>query len=184
MVVTNLAIQTNGEIDFRKFLVWNIETENPVEVLSNIEISRVAYENQKKIFEHPIENGLTISDGTIQEPIRISINAYIRIDDEETLTELEYLYKNSVKLRIRTENRINENMIISSQPFEIKGDMIDKTLYSIVFREAQEVMPQYVGMPKAKKKSNVSRVNSGIKKGKETPKKTSWAYSAIFGGRT
>lgn len=186
MTSTNLVINTNNNIDLRKFIVWNIEEEKPVEVLNGLEISRISYENQKKIFEHPIESGLTISDGTIQEPVRISVSAYIAIDDENTLTELEYLYKKSVKLRIRTENRVNENMILAAEPFEVKGEMLNKTLYSIVFKEAQEVMPQYVGMAKAKKKTSVSRVNSGTKQTKkaEKAKKSSWLHSLIFGGRT
>ena len=157
---TNLVLFTNNEGDFRKFIVWNIETANPIEVLSNLEISRIGLELQKKMFEHPLENGATIVDYEILEPKRVTVNAYISIDDSSTLTELEQLYLNGTRLRIRAENRILENMVIASQPYEITGSMIDKTLYSISFKQADFIMPQYVGMPAAKKKTNTSRVNS------------------------
>lgn len=183
-VQTNLVLLTN-EVDTRKFIAWNIETANNREVLSALQISRVSIENQKKMFEHPLENGSTIIDYEILEPKKASIQAYISNDDNTTLTELEQLYLNGTLLRLRAENKILNNMVIASQPFEITGAMVDKTLYSISFKEAQYVMPQYVGMPRAKKKSNTSRVNSGIKQAQAKPeKKRDWIKSLIHGGQT
>ena len=179
-----LLIPNNG-FDTRKFIAWNIENAKPVEVLSNLQIGRIAVELQKKMFEHPLENGATIVDYEVLEPKKASIQAYIDIDDNTTLTELEQLYLNGTRLRLRAENRILENMVVSSQPYEITGSMIDKTLYSISFKQADFVMPQYVGMPNAKKKSNTSRVNSGIKQAQAKPeKKRDWIKSLIYGGLT
>ena len=168
----------------KKFVIWNIEGEKPVEVLQNLENTRLTFDNNKKLFEHPLEDGSKIIDFSILEQKKISIQSYIAVDDSATLTELENLYLNGTLLRIRAENRIVDNVIISGQPFELTGERNNKTLYSITFQEAQFVTPQYVSMPNAKKKSNVSRVNSGIKKTEKTEKKSSWLSSAIFGGRT
>ena len=184
---TNLVLLIpNNEVDTRKFIVWNIENAKPIEVLANLQIDRIAVELQKKMFEHPLENGVTIVDYEVLEPKKASIQAYIGVDDNTTLTELEQLYLNGTRLRLRAENRILENMIVASQPYEITGSMIDKTLYSISFKQADFVMPQYVGMPNAKNKSNTSRVNSGIKQAQNKTnekKNSSWLNSLIFGGR-
>lgn len=183
---TNLVIVSGDtEVETKKFVVWNIEGENPVEVLQNLEITRIAFEDAKKLFEHPLEDGSKIIDFSITEQKKATMQAYIAVDDEETLTELNQIYINGTLLRIRAENKIVENVVISSQPFELTGDIIDKTAYSISFQEAQFINPQYVSMPNAKKKTNISRVNSGIKKAEKTEtKKSSWLNSLIFGGRT
>lgn len=184
---TNLVlIMADTSMDRRKFIVWNIEGEKPVEVLSRLQITRVAIENQKKVFEHPLENGATVVDYEIMEPKKVAIQAYIAVDDMTTLTELDKLYMAGTLLRLRAENRIIDNMVVSSQPYEVTSGMIDKSLYSIAFKEADFVQPQYVAMPAAQNKKNVSRVNSGIK---QTTNKTaekqkqSWAASLFFGNK-
>lgn len=184
-IKTNLVLLlNNNELDVRKFIVWNIEEKQPVEVLQNLQITKISIENQKKMFEHPLEDGSTIVDYSIIEAKKASITAYISNDDAESLSELERLYLNGTKLRIRAENKIIENMVVASQPFEISGEIFDKNLYTITLKEAQFVMPQYVEMPKAKKKANTSRVQTGVKQAKEVKKPASWLYSLFFGGRT
>ena len=183
-VQTNLVLIANNEVDTRKFIVWNTETANNTEVLSQLQISRISVENQKKMFEHPLENGATIVDYEILDPKRVNIQAYIANDDTATLNELEQLYLNGTQLRLRAENKILNNMVIAAQPLEITSSMLDKNLYSISFKEAQYVMPQYVGMPNAKKKSNTSRVNSGIKQAQKVEKPKSWLASLFTGGRS
>lgn len=182
---TNLILLLkNSNQDIRKFVVWKTENDKPVEVLKGLYIAHVSVENQKKIFEHPIETGAIIVDHEILEAKKVNIQAYISLDDSDTLTELEQLYIDGTLLIIRADNRIIENMLIASQPFEITGSVFDKTLYSISFKEAQTVTPQYVAMPKTSNKANTSRVNSGVKQAQETTKKQSWLRSLWQGGRT
>lgn len=183
---TNLVITTNGEIDTRKVIIWNIQQQKPVEVLQNAELIRANVENQKKMFEHPLEDGSKVIDYIVFDPVKIALQAYITTDDTETLAELDRLYYESTLLRVRAENKITDNLVIASQPFEIKSDVVGKNLYSLNLQEAQFISPQFVSMPNAQKKSNVSRVNSGVKKAEktETKKKSSWLSSLIFGGRT
>lgn len=184
---TNLVLFMNNDSpDTRKFIVWNMEGEKPQEVLSALQITRIGVEIQKKVFEHPLENGASIVDYEILEPKKATIQAYIAVDDLTTLSELEKLYIQGTLLRVRAENRIINNMVISAQPHEITGGIIDKSLYSISMKEADFVSPQYVSMPAAKSKKNVSRVNSGIKQttNKTAEKKNqSWAASLFFGNK-
>lgn len=184
---TNLVLLINNDSqDLRKFIVWNIEGNKPQEVLSQLQIARIGIEIQKKVFEHPLENGATIVDYEIQEPKKATLQAYIAVDDITTLAELEELYLRGTLLRVRAENRIIDNMIISSQPYEITGGMLDKSLYSISLKEADFIDPQYVSMPAAKNKKNTSRVNSGVKqitnKTPEKQKKNQSWLASIFSG--
>ena len=182
---TNLVLLiANTGADIRKFIVWRTDGNSPVEVLSKLEISRIAVEDSAKVFEHPIESGAVIVDYEVFEPKSVTIQAYISNDDASTLKELEYLYLSGAELRIRAGNKIIDKVVINSKPYEITGSVFDKTLYSINFREAQEVSPVYTNLPKAQNASNTSRVNSGVKQAKPTPAKRSWLKSAISGGRT
>lgn len=181
---TNLIILlTSNNSDMRKFIIWQKDGENLTEVLTGLQVSRIAFEDNAKLFEHPIETGLVITDHEIFEPKRVVIQAYISNDDETTLTELEQLYLSGSPLKIRAGNKIIEKAIIASKPFEINGAIFDKTLYSIAFREYFEVTPTYAKMPprKVQNKANASRVNKGVKQAKTVKKNQSWFDSILFG---
>ena len=182
---TNLILlMSNTEGEAKKFQLWTKEGDDLNEVLPNLEITRVAVEDQAKIFEHPLETGSVIVDHMILEPQQATIQAYISIDDDETLRTLEQFYLSGTKLTMRAENKIIDNVIIKSKPKEITSSVLDKTLYSITFRQAEEVEPMYVAMPpkKVANKATSSRVNSGIKQA--APVKKSWFASLFTGGRT
>jgi len=162
--ITNIVLLLRNTVtDNRKFVVWKIDDKNPSEVFQSLQITKITTDKKMKLFEHPIETGAVIVDHEIEDPTAVSIEALISIDAQAVLTEIENLYNDGTKLRIRANNRIMENMVINALPEEITSEIFDKTRYSIGFRQALEVSPQYVAMPAAKKKSNTSRINSGRK---------------------
>lgn len=186
---TNLVLLiANTGADMRKCVIWQKDGDKLTEVLSGLQIARIAIEDSAKLFEHPIETGGVITDHEIFDPNRAVLQAYISNDDAETLTELEKLYKSGANLRIRACNKIIQNVVISSKPFEVTSDIFDKTLYSISLQEYYEVVPAYVSMPPAKvtNKANASRVNKGVKQAAASTNNTnrSWLSSLFFGGRT
>lgn len=152
------------------------------EVLTGLEIEKCNAEISANMFEHPLESGAVISDHRILNPTTVSLQAYIAINDRNTLNELNYYYLNGKPLKIRAGNNVIKNAYIYLQPFELTGSRLDKTLYSINFKEAQEITPVYVGLSNARRKSNTSRINTGQKQGQKVTR--SWAFSAFFGGRT
>lgn len=180
---TNLVLlMSNTESDIRKFVVWRTDMENPKEVLSGLEITRIAVEDSAKLFEHPLETGETIVDHEIFEPKSAVAQVIISNDDADTLKELEYLYLTGTPLKIRAGNKIINNVVIGSKPIEITSEMFDKTRYTISFKEAQEVTPAYIKLPKAKSPASTSKINSGIKQAKEDKTKNqSWIASAVWG---
>ena len=166
---TNLVLLiSNSDADVRKFIVWQDDGEDLKEVLSGLEIVRIALEDNAKIFEHPLETGAVITDHIIYNPKNVAIQAYISNDDEETLLELETLYLSGASLKIQAGNKIIDKVVIAGKPNEITGTVFDKTLYSINFKEAQEVTPAYTAYTARKKStksaSNAPRVNYGTKK--------------------
>lgn len=183
--VTNIVLLLQGEnADIRKFVAWRIDKDKPQEVLGDLEVINVNLEDSIKLFEHPLETGAVITDHMIVDPNSVNLEAIIANDDTNTLKELEYLYLNGIPLMLRVNNKIVPRALIKDKPFAISADIFDKTKYNIVFRQEQEVDPVYTAMPpkKVRKKSNASRVNSGVKQAQ--PVKHTILDSAIFGGRT
>lgn len=151
------------------------------EVLKGFMMPDFSVDISANMFEHPLESGAVVADHRILNPKKISVTAYISLDDITTLKELNYYYLTSTPLKIRAENYVINNAYIENQPFKVSGSCIDKTQYTITFKEAEEISPVYIGMSKARNKSNSSRVNSGQKQGATSK---SWLFSAIRGGRT
>lgn len=181
---TNLVLLLrNSNDDTRKFVVWQETDNKQTEVLTGLEVIDVSVEDSAQLFEHPIESGAVITDHMIFNPKRVSISALISLDDRTTPEELMNFYLNGTGLTIRAENQIIQNAVIESKPFKLDAEHFNKTLYTISFKEAQEVIPTYVGLPKSRNKSNSSRVNSGTKQAQPVKKK-SWLLSLFRGGRT
>ena len=172
-----LLIKNRGTC-IKKFVAFDRNKE----VLRGLEIFKGNGDISAKLFEHPLEDGAVISDHRILNPKNISLQAYISIDDELTIKELNYYYAAGKPLKIRLGNNVINNAYIETEPIEVSGSCIDKTLYQISFKEAQEITPVYVGLSNSKRASNASRVNSGQKQGQKVNR--SWIASALWGGRT
>lgn len=184
---TNLVLQTQNEAsNVNKYAIWKKTDDNIEEVLTEAQIAIIGVEDAKKVFEHPIESGKTIVDDAIFELKNLSLKVYISDDNIKPLQELEELYLKNELLTIRAGNKIIENVLLSSKPFELSAKMLDKTVYTVGLREAPQITPAYVKMPPNKpiKKSSSSRVNSGVKQAKKVSKSTksqSWMHNAIHG---
>ena len=175
---TNIVLTLAGfRNDNKRFAVF----ENDREVLPDLQVARVSFEDSAKLFEHPLETGSTVTDHEIFDPCKINIQAYISNTDTGTLSVFENYYLSGATLKIRAGNKIVEKAVISSKPFELTSDVFDKTLFNISFREIMEVTPTYVKMSKAANPSNSSTVNSGVKQAEQSSKPKSWLHSLIFG---
>jgi hypothetical protein len=175
---TNIVLTLIGfRNDNKRFVLF----EKDGEVLPDMEVARVSFEDSAKLFEHPLETGATVTDHEIFDPCRINIQAYISNTDTGTLSALENYYLTGTILKIRAGNKIVEKVVVSSKPFELTSDVFDKTLFNISFREITEVTPTYVRMSKAANSLNSSTVNSGVKQAEQSNKTKSWLYSLIHG---
>lgn len=184
--ITNLVLLLrNSNDDTRKFVVWQETDNKQTEVLTGLEVINANVEDSAQLFEHPIESGAVIVDHMIFNLKRVSILALISLDDRTTLEELMNFYRNGTGLTIRAENQIIKNAIVENKPFKLDAQYFNKTPYTISFKEAPEVIPTYVGLPKSRNKSNSSRVNSGTKQAQPVQNRSVLAgsYDAITGRR-
>lgn len=169
----------------KRFVVYR----NDSEVLAGMSILNYSVRDDSQFVEHPIESGAVIADHHIFNPIEITCNAafppksdkwlgdlgkwtqvslvdvlYGRAQTfEETYEELATLYRTSATLSIKTDSGVYTNMYITSIPTDVSPENADRQIFSISFKEAITVTPQYIKIDatKAKNASNGSYVKTG-----------------------
>ena len=182
--------------------------ENNNEVLSGISVLNYSVNNDSQIMEHPIESGAVIADHHVFNPIQISCNVamppkglkltqvslvdvlYGRAQTfEETYTELSRLYNNSVRLRIKTDAQVYNNMYITSIPSDVSSQNADRQIFQITFQQAITVIPQYIKISanQTKNPGNAGYVKTGeiLPATQDTSNNNSILYSilySLFGG--
>ena len=179
---------------------------NDVEVLTGMSVLSYNVNKDSQFIEHPIETGATIADHHIYNPIEISckvamppkasvIDTYDLSDFifgksesfEDTYKLLDSMYKNSVKLRIKTDADVYENMYITGLPSDVDSSTADRQIFYISFKEAITIQPQYIKMAvnSVKNASNASYTKTGevlpSKMSDETASKSKSWLKGLFG---
>lgn len=160
------------------------------EILTSISVLRYSVLDDSQIMKSPIESGVLVSDQQIFNPIEISCEVAfpskdsaierLSIDDlingstqsfEDAFKELQYYYKNSLPVQVKTKAKVYPNMYITSIPSDVNPDNIDRQIFSIRFEQTLIVEPEYVKIPSksVNNKSNASVVKSGEVSTKEAP---------------
>lgn len=162
----------------KRFIVYQDDSE----LLGGMSVLNYSVRDDSQFATHPLEDGATIADHHIFNPVQITCNvafppkgykwAQVSIVDllygrgqtfDETFAELKTLYKTSAKLRIKTDAQVYENMYITSIPSDVAPDTADRQIFSITFEQAFMVTPQYIQMPanQVRNPANASYKKSG-----------------------
>ena len=141
------------------------------EALTNAKIFEGSATVDKKLMEHPKEDGTVITDHIIDDPSKCTVKILIEDDDSETLNELMEYYRNSTVLTVKIKNEIFSNLVINSKPFAADSEHFNSTVYNLSFKEIQVATTQYVKMSEnqVKKPKNASRVKIGHKQPQPQP---------------
>ena len=152
------------------------------EALINAKIFDGSAAVDKKLMEHPKENGTVITDHVIDDPSKCNVKLVIEDDDAETLNELMDYYRNSTPLIVKIKNEVFSNLIINGKPLSADSEHYNATVYNLSFKEVQEAVTQYVEMPqnKVKNPTNASRVKTGHKQAQPQPSILRKGYNRIF----
>lgn len=162
----------------KRFIVYQDDNE----LLGGMSVLNYSVRDDSQFATHPLEDGATIADHHIFNPVQITCNvafppkgfkwAQVSVVDllygrgqtfDETFTELKTLYKTSAKLRIKTDAQVYENMYITSIPSDVSPDNVDRQIFSLTFEQAFMVTPQYIQMSanQVRNPANASYKKSG-----------------------
>jgi len=139
----------------------------------------------KKVMKHPLEDGDTITDFRVFEPVTIELSVILRPETyQDTFQQIMDAYRSDSLLTVQTKVASYGNMTITEPPHDETPDMADTVAVALKLEGVRFVTPQYAPLPASnvKKSSNASTVKGGQKQGQEaSPKKSSAAYDLIFG---
>lgn len=153
--------------------------DNNIEALTNALIFEGSATVDKKLMEHPKEDGTVITDHVIDDPSKCNIKLLIYDDDAETLNELMEYYRNSTVLTVKIKNEVFSNLVLNSKPLSADSEHYNATVYNLAFKEVQEAVTQFVEMPQnqVKNPTNASRIKTGHKQPQSQPSILRKAYN-------
>lgn len=160
---TNVILHIKQKVDVQNIAVYD-QAENQ-QILTALQFLDGSVQDDKKLMEHPKEDGTMVVDHVIDDPIQVTLQVIISDDDSSSLNELQDLYKNSTPVIIKMKNELHSNLVMSSKPMKADNSHYNKTVYDLTFKEIQEAVTLYVKMsvPQVKNKKNASKVNTGHK---------------------
>lgn len=176
--VLNIGLNIAGILLNRKNVAFFVEDN---EVLTNLTVLDCKVDDNSKLPEHPLEDGVIISDHKIFMPREINIKVALPTYLYKTVyNELNNLYRESTFLIIKTKAMTYSNMQIESIPHFENVDNIDRLIFDISFKECVLVSPTFVKL----KANNVSNKTSASKKelGQKSTKANTTLLLDTFGG--
>lgn len=181
---TNVVLHIKQKTDVQNIAIYN-QNENQ-QILTGLQFLDGSVQDDKKLMEHPKEDGTMIVDHIIDDPVQVSLQVIISDDNVASLNELQDLYKNSTPVIIKVKNQLHDNLVMSAKPFKADSSHYNKTVYDLTFKEIQEAVTLYIKMsvPQVKQKSNASKVNTGHKQPQPKPSIFRQGLNAITGRKS
>jgi hypothetical protein len=132
---------------------------------------KVSVTRDKQVMKHPVEDGSTISDHVILNPIEIQLIVFTRRGLEKSVYgQIATLFKANTLVTVQTRVDSFKNMLMVGMPHEETTEMTDVVAIVQKFEETRLVKLAYsTAAPKAKKNTDT------IKRGEQQPK-SSVAY--------
>lgn len=139
-----------------------------------------------KLMEHPIEDGASITDHRVFQPIEIELSMVLTPETfMDTHKEIVAAFGSKTPMSVQTKADTYSNMYITEIPHDEEPDVYDTISVALKLREAQIVTAQYAALPpsKVKKKANSSTTKTGQKNSSDaSTKQGSALHDLIFGG--
>lgn len=131
-----------------------------------------------KIFTHPLETGVSVSDHKIILPIEITLEMVLpRQLYQDLYATLRQLFHGDNTFIIQTRTMAYRNMALAQMPHEERTDQFDVIPITLTFQEAIFIETQFQALPPAKVRNK--RDASTVKRGEQQGgKKSSLLYKA------
>ena len=178
---TNVILHIKQKIDVQNIAVYD-QDENQ-QILTSLQFLDGSVTDDKKLMEHPKEDGTTIIDHIISNPIQVSLQCLVADDDSSVLEELHDIYRKCTPVIIKVKNELYDNLVMDSMPLKANSDHYNYTVYNLTFKEIQVAQTLYVKMsvPQVKKKANASKINTGHKQPQPSIARIGWdKLSGLF----
>lgn len=160
---TNFVLHIKSKTDSQNISIYDQDQNE--QILTGLQFLDGSAQIDKKLMEHPKEDGTLITDHVVDDPTQVSLQVLLDDDDSSSLNELKDLYGKSTPVIIKLKNELHTNMIMASKPLKVDSSHYNHTVYDLSFKEVQQAVTLYVKMkvPQVKQKKAASKVNTGHK---------------------
>lgn len=151
---------------------------------------RLKVMDRAKVMKHPLEDGSTITDHIVIDPVRIEIPMIFIRDYRDTHSQMRQAFQEGRLFTVQTKADTYESMVISDFPHEEDTDYWDVLVCNLRLSEARMITPEYgeMSQEKAANSSDASTQNRGAQQTTQTSSsdgaKASSTYSNSQQGST
>jgi|SRR5579863_4119668 len=136
--------------------------QNFNQVFPTARITKPVIKPSAKGMEHPIEDGVIITDHVIINPIELELPVIVQAPDlQDTYKTIFNYFTNSTLLTIQTKASTYSNMYILEMPHEEDPDLFDSIAVVIKFKQALIVTSEVSQAVVPKNPQNSSTVKRG-----------------------
>jgi hypothetical protein len=99
---------------------------------------KASIKEYSKVFDHPLEDGATISDHRIFEPTEIELAMVLQAEDyRDAYRQIKDLYEKGTLLTVQTRAEVYDNQLIMELPHEEDAELFDAITLILKLRETQ-----------------------------------------------
>lgn len=138
--------------------------QNFNQVFVNARPIKAVIKKSKKVMEHPVETGVTITDHVVINPIEIELSMILNsLDYRNVYAQIENGYNKSTLYTVQTRSGSYSNMLIESMPDEQDPSRFNMIALALKLNEVQFVEAQFAKLPpqQVANKSNASTKQKG-----------------------
>jgi hypothetical protein len=152
-----------------KDVVAIFEQETSSQLFVNARAIKAKVNETASIMSHPVEDGTTVSDHKVINPVEIELSCIIASSDYKTVYEsIRNAFLNSTLLIVQTRSGTYRSMIISAMPHDEDPEMYESLAVAIKLIEVKFAkFTQGAKVSQPKNASHEPTQNGGKKQAKE-----------------
>lgn len=137
------------------------------QVAKNARAIKASVKEESKLMEHPVEDGSTITDHKVIQPVSIDLSIITQGGAARTVyNELFKLYKKTDLLSVSTKTGVYDNMVIEAMPHDETPDMMDEVAIAVRLKEVKLAKTQTTAALPASKVSS-AKDQTAVDKGQQ-----------------
>ena len=126
---------------------------------------------QRKVMDHPIEQGALVQDFAITLPVEIELALILNGDEYQAVyQEIKGYFLAGIPVSIQTKADVFPNMLLQGMPHEESADMFDAIPLALKLRQIQLVTVQYQALTQTQVTTPADQ--STVSRGAQQPKES------------
>ena len=153
------------------------------QVAKNARAIKATVRQEAKLMEHPLEDGSTISDHKVIQPVSIDLSVVTQGGTAKNVyDELVKRFKSADLLTVMTKVGVYDGMVIEAMPHDETPDMMDEVTIAVRLKEVKLAKTQTGALTFSgvRKKGDASTVSKGQQSPGKTDKPGSSFLASIF----